>query len=296
MGNWMRPWSGFDADLERPLRPALFRGLALLGTAEVALARQDLAAARATWERVAADAGLPGLHRDTARRRMEEAQRLRQGLPGRDPSAYRVQLPALPEPAVVLHVAPAETERADGSEAQPFGSLEKARDAVRAWKKTHGGTLPKGGVRIVIGAGAYRVERTIRLTSEDSGTAEAPVVYQAESGRTPVLGGGARITGWKPISDRGPARQARSVGAGPGPGGRSQGAGRNELGRCDGSAPAARIVRGRPAPDARPLAERGLCQDGRGPRQGHVQSLEHDRGVPGWEVPVRRGPAEPLAG
>ena len=72
---------------------------------------------------------------------------------------------------------------------------------MRALKKSHGGTLPKGGVRILIDGGSYPVERSLTLTSEDSGTAEAPVVYQAEPGQTPVFRGGTRITGWKPITD-----------------------------------------------------------------------------------------------
>lgn len=194
-------YSGFDAVSKDPSAPPFVRGLAILGRAEVSLARKDLAAAHAAWERVASDTGLPPLHRDTARRRMAEAQRLRQGLARRDPAAYRIELPVLPEPAVVLHVAPTGTDTADGSEAKPFGSLEKARDAVRSLKKSHGGTLPQGGVRIVIAGGSYRVERTLSLTSEDSGTAEAPVVYQAGAGPTPILVGGTRIVGWKPISD-----------------------------------------------------------------------------------------------
>lgn len=188
--------SGFDAVAKDSLAPSFARSLALLGMAEVALTRRDIAAAHAAWERLASDAGLPELYRDTARRRMEEAKQLSQGVAG-----PRASLPVLPEPAVVLYVAPMGTEAGDGSEAGPFGALEKARDAVRALKKSHGGTLPKGGVRIVIRGGSYSVERTLSLTAEDSGTAEAPVVYQAESGRTSVLGGGAKITGWKPISD-----------------------------------------------------------------------------------------------
>jgi hypothetical protein len=39
------------------------------------------------------------------------------------------------------------------------------------------------------------------LTAEDSGTAEAPVVYAAKPGQTPIFRGGLRITVWKPISD-----------------------------------------------------------------------------------------------
>jgi len=181
--------------------PPFIRGLAMLGIAEVALARQDFAAANAAWERLAADTALPQLYGDCARRRMAEAKRLRQGLSPRDPAAYRVQLPVLPAPAAVFHVDPSGKDTANGSEENPFPTLEKARDAVRALKKSHGGALPRGGVRIMVGGGSYLIERSLMLTTEDSGTTEAPVVYQAKAGQPPVVRGGVRIAAWKPISE-----------------------------------------------------------------------------------------------
>ena len=45
------------------------------------------------------------------------------------------------------------------------------------------------------------MRQTLSLTAEDSGTAEAPVVYQAQPGTAPVFSGGVRIATWKPISD-----------------------------------------------------------------------------------------------
>ena len=180
--------------------PRFTGGLAILGLAEVALAHQDFAAANTMWERLAGDATLPQLYRDNARRRMAEAERLRKGLPRRDPAGYRVELPVLPAPATMFHVAPAGKDIADGSEEYPFRTLEKARDAVRALKKSRGGTLPKGGVKIMFDGGSYPIEQPLTLTSEDSGTAEAPVVYQAKSGHVPVFRGGVRITAWKSVS------------------------------------------------------------------------------------------------
>jgi hypothetical protein len=191
----------FEAITQSSSAPPFIRGLALLGMAEVALARQDPAAADAAWERLANDPALPQLYRDNARRHMAEAQRLRQGLPGRDSSGCRVQLPVLPGSAVMFHVAPTGKDTADGSEENPFRTLEKARNAVRELKKSRGGTLPEGGVRVMIGGGSYPVEQRLTLTPEDSGTAKAPVVYQAKSGQTPILRGGMRVTAWKSISE-----------------------------------------------------------------------------------------------
>ena len=52
-------------------------------------------------------------------------------------------LPPLPTATVVFHVAPGGQDVADGSEARPFGSLVRARDAIRELKKSRGGSLPK---------------------------------------------------------------------------------------------------------------------------------------------------------
>ena len=191
----------FETISKNTSAPALTRGLAMFGLAEVALARREFAAAKAIWQRLTDDAALLKLHRDTARRHIAETKRIEQGLPARDPLAYRMQLPNPPKPAAVFHVSPAGNDRANGSAEKPFRTLECARDAVRSLKKNHGGVLPKGGVKILIDGGVYPLQRTLNLTSEDSGTAEAPIFYHAKSDQRPIFHGGKHITKWKPISD-----------------------------------------------------------------------------------------------
>jgi len=185
---------------DRSLAPFV-RSLAWLGAAETALARKQSADAIKAWQHLADDASLPALHRDAARRRIVETERIQKGLPGRDPATYREQLLVLPEHAATLHVAPSGDDAADGSAGKPLGTLQRARDAVRALKKSHGGRLPKGGVRVLVHGGEYPVRHSLSLTAEDSGTADAPVVYQAQPNATAVFRGGVRIAGWKPISD-----------------------------------------------------------------------------------------------
>ncbi len=177
------------------------RSLALFGLAETALAGNDRAAAVAAWQQLAGDAALPQLYRDIANRRIAEMQRVQKNLPARDPSAYRAQLPALPESAKTLHVSPTGRDDAEGSEARPFLSLARARDAVRAMRKSGDDKLRKGGVRIIIGGGAYPARQTFELAAADSGTAESPIVYQARPGEAPIFDGGMRISTWRPISD-----------------------------------------------------------------------------------------------
>jgi len=191
--------TGFDAVAADASTPAFVRGLALLGSAQTATARRDAAAATAAWQRLAADATVPPLYRDIAQRQLAEAERRKQGLPGRDPAAYRVKLPSLPEPSVVLHVSPTGNDQNDGSESKPFRTVERARNAVRDLMRKS--PLPRGGAKILIAGGEYSAREPLTLTTVDSGTAEAPVVYQAEPGQTPVFRGGVRVAGWKSIAD-----------------------------------------------------------------------------------------------
>ena len=181
--------------------PSFARGLALFGLAEVELARQDTTAATAAWKRLAADTSLLRFHRDTALRRVTEMKRVQKGLPARDPASYRVQLPELPMSGKMIYVAPTGSDTSDGSKRKPFRTLEKARDTVRSLKQSRSGKLPRGGVRIIISGGEYPWEQTLRLTSEDSGTASMPIVYQVEPGQKAVFRGGMRINAWRPISD-----------------------------------------------------------------------------------------------
>lgn len=192
---------GFEKVASDAAAQPLERSLALLGLAQAELARSDTAAAIAAWERLAADAALPAAHRDAARRLIAEAERRQKGLPARDPAAYRARLPVLPQPAATFYVAPGAGGGADGSEAKPFPTLEAARDAIRAVKKGNGGKLPHGGVRVLVRGGTYPASDTFQLTAEDSGTGDAPVVYQARAGETPIFDGGVRIAAWRPISD-----------------------------------------------------------------------------------------------
>lgn len=189
---------GFDAVAKDASAPAFVRGLALLGFAQTATTRGDSTTANTAWQRLAADKSVPRLYQDMAKRWLAEEDRRKQGWLGRDPIAYRVQLPSLPEPGVVFYVAPTGNDQNDGSQSKPFRSLVRARDAVRALKKS---SFPKGGVKILIAGGDYTAGQPFTLSAEDSGTAEAPVVYQAQPGQVPVFRGGVRVTQWQPIGD-----------------------------------------------------------------------------------------------
>ena len=82
-----------------------------------------------------------------------------------------------PVPAITLHVAPKGRDDGTGSSAKPFASLERARDEVRNLRSA--GRLAKGGVTVMVHGGEYMVKRTFTLTTGDSGSEEAPILYVA---------------------------------------------------------------------------------------------------------------------
>lgn len=186
--------------------PAFARGLALFGLSRVALEKGDRAGALDILARMAARGDLEQAHRDMARRLAGEVERAQRGLPARDPAAYRAPLPVLGEPGAVFHVAARRGAAGDGSEASPFATLREARDGVRALRRSGGGRLPGGGVRVVVHGGPYPVTQTLELSAGDSGAPGAPVVYEAAEGEAAVLTGGVRLRGWGPVSD--PAARA----------------------------------------------------------------------------------------
>ena len=192
---------GFESVAADTNVPPFARGVALFGLARECWERKDAEGAIETLTRLADDAQLPAAHRDAAQRWIGEIERQRKGLPARDPAAYRASLPALGKPGVIFHVANASGGSADGSEARPFLSLQQARDAIRRLKQSFEGSLPPGGVRVLVHGGTYPVSATLELGVEDSGTSNAPVVYQANPGDMPVFSGGVRIRNWKPVSD-----------------------------------------------------------------------------------------------
>ena len=104
------------------------------------------------------------------------------------------------EPAATLFVGPKGTDENPGTRERPFATLERARDAIRALKK--GGGLPAGGVAVEILPGVYELRKSFELTSEDSGTPEAPVVYRGQAAADVRLIGGRAVGAWKPVADK----------------------------------------------------------------------------------------------
>ena len=72
----------------------------------------------------------------------------------------------------------------------PFKSVARARNEIRALK----GKGPVGAVTVYLRGGRYELEETLEFAPIDSGVKDAPIVYSAYKGETPILSAGVRLT------------------------------------------------------------------------------------------------------
>ena len=191
--------------IESPEAVPPYRSLAQLQLAASFVREKNYAAAKAEFEKVAAMADAPEHHKQEAKERLAEIARVESGRPAVDPAASRTVLPKRPAAGVEFHVSPAGSDANPGTGEKPFATLERARDAVRELKRAK--KLPPGGAAVLMAGGVYPRVETFRLSAEDTGTAESPIVYRSVPGATPVLYGGKAIGGFKPVDD--PAILAR---------------------------------------------------------------------------------------
>ena len=197
-----RVYAELAADKSAPLHN---RARAMLALGDLHRDAKNYSAARAEYEKtrdffVAKHEGF----RTAAVLRLRDVETLVDNEPYRDQRQRR--LDRIAHPALRLFVAPNGDDANPGTEQRPFRTLERARDAVRELKKK--GPLPKGGVAVMLKGGEYRRETdSFALTAEDSGTADAPILYEAVAGGKPILRGGRAISGFAPLTD--PAGKAR---------------------------------------------------------------------------------------
>ncbi len=78
----------------------------------------------------------------------------------------------------------------DGSLDKPFATIEGARDEIRKLSQ-----YPSGGVVVNIRGGEYPITKQINFLQQDSGTKNAPVVYQAYNNEK------VRFTGAKKVDN-----------------------------------------------------------------------------------------------
>jgi hypothetical protein len=88
-------------------------------------------------------------------------------------------------------------DRRDG----PFATLSAALEAARQARK-NGGSSP-ASVNLWLRAGNYALSAPVELTVDDSGAdAKHPLTIAAYGSEGPIVTGGQRVTGWKPMPGR----------------------------------------------------------------------------------------------
>ena len=86
-----------------------------------------------------------------------------------------------------FYVSPDGDDEGDGSISQPFATIERARDAVRALDKSD-----RNGITVAVKAGEYRTD-SLTFGAEDGGTEQCPVTYCAYGDGEVVLNGGVTL-------------------------------------------------------------------------------------------------------
>lgn len=116
--------------------------------------------------------------------------------------AAGVQAEEPPSPGAVFYVSQNGSDSNSGSEASPFLTLEKARDAIRGLKQSPAG-LPDGGVTVFLRGGVYNRIGSFLLEEQDSGTADKPITYRAYPGESVSLNGGQLLdkSWFVPVTD-----------------------------------------------------------------------------------------------
>ncbi len=96
-----------------------------------------------------------------------------------------------------FYISPTGEDCYAGTKDCPFATLGRARDAIRT-----SGRLGKDTITVHLLPGVFYLPETLVFTSADSGTENAPVVYQGEPGGEAVISGGLRLDlKWTPYQN-----------------------------------------------------------------------------------------------
>lgn len=183
-----------EAPQARPER----RSVAQMQIARSLAFEQRYGQAIAAYAKVKAIAGIPPHHIWEAEEGAKELERLKAGLPARDPQSSRTRLAPLPQPGKTVFVSPSGSDENEGTRERPLVSFARALDEVRRIKRAG---LPKGGVRVEFAGGIYPLQAGVTIGEDASGTRESPVVFAAAAGGQPVFRAGVRIEGFEPVTD-----------------------------------------------------------------------------------------------
>lgn len=84
-----------------------------------------------------------------------------------------------------------------GTYYEPFKSIEKAKESVRALLIED----PGKSVTVNIKEGIYYLDKTVEFSFEDSGSENAPIIYKAVKGTKPIFTGSVELKNWSLLED-----------------------------------------------------------------------------------------------
>lgn len=126
----------------------------------------------------------------------KELQAVMAGRP--HPGQQRTPIPAAPKPQATLHVRAGAAEGGDGSAARPFARVQAAVITARTIRNAG----REGAIEVVLAPGTYLLKEPVRLSAEDAGTADAPLIIRSQHPDRPAtLTGGTVLTRWTPVAD-----------------------------------------------------------------------------------------------
>lgn len=105
--------------------------------------------------------------------------------------------------SAALYVATNGNDSNNGSEAQPFATVAKAKEAIRAMNASN--SLPEGGVTVYLRGGTYYMDEGMTFTAEDSGKEGSNITYTAYPGESVTISGQIPLekSWFKPADDAG---------------------------------------------------------------------------------------------
>jgi parallel beta helix pectate lyase-like protein len=95
-----------------------------------------------------------------------------------------------------FYVSPNGSDSNRGTEADPFLSIERARDAIRALPEAE----RRQDIRVMLRGGTHVISSTIVLGLQDGAPDGYTVSYEAYPGEEPVLSSGIPIRGWQKLT------------------------------------------------------------------------------------------------
>lgn len=97
-----------------------------------------------------------------------------------------------------IYISPDGNDANAGTIDKPLASLNAAQTRARELRKISNSVQP---VEVIALDGEYFMLQPLILTSDDSGTKEAPLVFKSEEGKKAIFRGGIQITGFEEVSN-----------------------------------------------------------------------------------------------